>query len=184
MHSDRVKTMASGVSNKLTGQVGEHLVSSVLGMLGYYASPYSGNVPGFDVTAVHSESLKSFPVQVKTSTKGSLVQSSIGRWCNHSIDEDNCQTIGTLKPLKHPNLVWILVRLSDSGISGARFFICTERDVQKKIVQRYSAFMKKHGYRRPGGGASPQAILNIKDVAEFEDNWKILPDYQATDEAS
>lgn len=61
--------MSTGTSNKLTGQVGEHLVSAVLGTLGYYASPYSGNVPGFDVTAVHSESLKSFPVQVKASTK-------------------------------------------------------------------------------------------------------------------
>lgn len=62
--------MATGVGNKLTGQVGEHLVSAVLGTLGYYASPYSGNVPGFDVTAVHSDSLNSFPVQVKISTKG------------------------------------------------------------------------------------------------------------------
>ncbi len=173
--------MASGVSNKLTGQVGEHLVSAVLGTLGYYASPYSGNVPGFDVTAVHSESLKSFPVQVKASTKGALVQSSIDKWCNHSIDEDNRQTIGILKPLKHPSLIWVLVRLSNSGTSGARFFICTERDIQKKIVATYSAFMEKHDHRRPGGGSSPQAILNIKDVVEFEDNWKILPDYQAAD---
>lgn len=172
--------MASGVSNKLTGQVGEHLVSAVLGTLGYYASPYSGNVPGFDVTAVHSESLKSFPVQVKTSTKGALVQSTIDKWCNHSVDEDNRQTVGTLIPRKHPNLSWILVRLSDSGISSARFFICTESDIQKKIVGRYSVFMEKHGYRRPGGGASLQAILNIKDIAEFEDNWEILPDYEAT----
>ena len=172
--------MASGVANKLTGQVGEHLVSAVLGTLGYYASPYSGNVPGFDVTAVHSDSLKSFPVQVKTSTKGALVQSTIDKWCNHSIGEDNRQSIGTEKTLKHPNLIWILVRLSNAGISEARFFICTEADIQRKIVARYSAFMEKHGYRRPGGVASPQAILNIKDVAEFEDNWEILPNYQTT----
>ena len=171
--------MASGVSNKLTGQVGEHLVSAVLGTLGYYASPYSGNVPGFDVTAVHSETLKSFPVQVKTSTKGAIVQSTIDKWCGHSVDADNRQTVGNLIPRKHPNLIWILVRLSDSGISGARFFICKESDIQEKIVTRYSAFMEKHGYRRPGGGASPQAILNIKDIAEFEDNWQILPDYEA-----
>ena len=85
--------MASGTSNKLTGQVGEHLVSAVLGTLGYYASPYSGNVPGFDVTAVHSESLKSFPVQVKASTKGALVQSTIDKWCNHSIDENNWEML-------------------------------------------------------------------------------------------
>lgn len=157
-------------------------MSAVLGTLGYYASPYSGNVPGFDITAVHSESLQSFPVQVKASTKGALVQSTIDKWCKHIIDEDNRQTIGTLKPLKHPGLVWVLVRLSDSGINGARFFICTERDIQHKIVARYSAFMEKHDYRRPGGGASPQAILNIKDVAEFEDNWNILPDYKAADD--
>lgn len=174
--------MASGVSNKLTGQVGEHLVSAVLGGLGYYASPYSGNVPGFDVTAVHSESLRSFPVQVKTSTKGALVQSTIEKWCNHSVDEGNRQTIGALKSLKHPNLIWVLVRLSGSGISKARFFICTDSDIQKKIVVRYSAFMEKHGYRRPGGGASTQAILNIKDVAEFANNWGILLGYQAVDD--
>ncbi len=139
--------MASGTSNKLTGQVGEHLVSAALGTLGYYASPYSGNVPGFDVTAVHSESLKSFPVQVKASTRGALVQSTIDKWCNHSIDKNNRQTLGELTPLKHPDLIWILVRLPDSGVSGARFFICTERDIQKKIVDRYVAFMEKHGYR-------------------------------------
>lgn len=174
--------MASGTSNKLTGQIGEHLVSAVLGTMGYYASPYSGNVPGFDVTAVHSESLNSFPVQVKASTKGALVQSSIDKWCNHSIDDNNRQTIGSLKPLKHPTLIWILVRLGDSGIDGAKFFICTEYDIQQKIVARYSTFMEKHDYRRPRGGASPQAILNINDVVEFKNNWKILPGYRASDD--
>ena len=39
--------------------------------------------------------------------------------------------------------------------------------------------MQRHGYRRPGGGASVQAILNIKDMVELENNWQILPDYQA-----
>lgn len=94
-----------GVGNKLTGQVGEHLVSAVLARLDYYAPPYSGNVPGFDVTAVHSESLRSFPVQLKTSSKGALVQSTIDRWCTHSIGEDNHQSIGVLKALKHPDLI-------------------------------------------------------------------------------
>lgn len=181
VHRRLAENMASGISNKLTGQVGEHLVSAVLGTLGYYASPYSGNVPGFDVTAVHSESLKSFPVQVKASRKGALVQSTIDKWCKHSINEHNLQTIGGLTQLKHPELIWVLVRLSDSGIGDARFFICTERDIQMKIVARYTAFMEKHDYRRPRGGASPQAILDIKDVAEFEDNWAILPDYQANE---
>ena len=122
---------------------------------------------------MHPETLKSFPIQVKASSRGALVHSSIDKWCNHSIDEDNRQAIGKLKPLKHPNLVWILVRLSESGVSGARFFVCTEGDIQKKIVARYSAFMERHNYRRPGGGASQQAILNIKDVAALSGCWRL-----------
>ncbi len=132
MRSEKGKSMASGVSNKLAGQVGENLVSAVLGPLDYCASPYSGNMPGFDVTAAHPESLNSFPVQVKASTQRALVQSTIDKWCDHSIDEDNRQVIGPFKPLKHPNLIWVLVRLDDFGISGARFFICTERGIQKE----------------------------------------------------
>ena len=43
--------MSTGIRNKLTGQIGEHLVSAILGTMGYYASPYSGNVPGFETMA-------------------------------------------------------------------------------------------------------------------------------------
>jgi hypothetical protein len=37
--------------------------------------------------------------------------------------------------------------------------------------------MKRHNNRRPGGGALTQAVLNVKDMLEFEDNWDILDDY-------
>ena len=166
--------MATGKSNKLTGQIGEHLVSAMLGTMGYYASPYSGNVPGFDITAVDSETLQSFPVQVKTSNGGALVHSTINKWVEHRVDEDNYQHFGELLELKNPNIIWVMVRIENSDISTARFFICTEAQVQKKIVDRYKRFMEKHNYRRPGGGASPQAVLNLKDVIEFEDNWAVL----------
>src|SRR3546814_20065823 len=110
--------MATGKANKLTGQVGEHLVSAVLGTRGFYASPYSGNVPGFDVTAVESETLKSFPVQVKTSRSGSLVQSTIDKWCEHSINESNFQKVGKPLTLNHPELTWLMLRLPRTGIDG------------------------------------------------------------------
>jgi len=166
--------MATGIDTKLTGQIGEHLVSAILGTKGYYASPYAGNVPGFDITAVQSESLKSFPLQVKTSTNGSLVQSQIDKWCEHSLDENNFQNLGDLKELKHPNMIWVLVRLGEDNISNSRFFICREAQIQEKIVNRYRAFMERHDYRRPNGGDSKQAVLDIKDLIEFENNWKIL----------
>jgi hypothetical protein len=87
--------MSTGISNKLTGQIGEHIVAAMLGTKGFYATSYSGNVPGFDITAVHSETLQAFPDQVKTSN-GALFRSPItklganregdfSRWfmCNH-----------------------------------------------------------------------------------------------------
>lgn len=166
--------MATGIGNKLTGQIGEHIVSAKLGVLGYYASPYSGNVPGFDITAVHSETLRSFPIQVKTSTKGALVQSTIDKWCEHRLDSNNVQNIGGLKVLKHPKMIWVMVRLSAEGLDGARFFVCTEDQIQERIVARFTKFMKKHGFRRPGGGDSTQAILNLSDLVDFENNWNIL----------
>ena len=169
--------MATGARNKLTGQIGEHLVSAKLGILGYYATPYSGNVPGFDITAVNSETLQSFTIQVKTSNGGSLVHSAIDKWVEHRIEDDNSQYLGDLLELPNPNKIWIMVQLKDNTLSSARYFICTEAQIQEKIVTRYRNFMEKHNYRRPGGGASTQAILNVKDVLEFEDNWNILDGY-------
>ncbi len=32
--------MSTGTRNKFTGQIGEHLVSAILGNMGYYTSPY------------------------------------------------------------------------------------------------------------------------------------------------
>ena len=170
--------MATGTRNKLTGQIGEHLVSAMLGTMGYYASPYSGNVPGFDITAVHSETLESFPIQVKTSNGGALVHSTINKWVEHHIDENNYQHIGDLLKLSNPNIIWVMVQIKNNELSSARYFICTETQIQKKIVERFNNFMKKHNFRRPGGGASPQAVLNVKDLLEFEDNWRILPNYE------
>jgi hypothetical protein len=169
--------MATGARNKLTGQIGEHLVSAKLGILGYYATPYSGNVPGFDITAVNSETLQSFPIQIKTSNGGALVHSVIDKWVEHRIEDDNSQYLGDLLELPNPNKIWIMVQLKDNTLRSARYFICTEAQIQEKIVTRYRNFMEKHNYRRPGGGASTQAILNVKDVLEFEDNWNILDGY-------
>jgi hypothetical protein len=166
--------MATGIETKLTGQIGEHLVSAILGTKGYYASPYSGNVPGFDITAVQSESLKSFPLQVKTSTNGSLIQSQIDKWCEHSLDKNNFQKLGNLKKLKHPDMIWVIVRLANENIANSSFFLCREAQIQEKIVNRYREFMERHDYRRPNGGGSKQAVLDIKDLIEFKDNWKIL----------
>ena len=57
--------MRSGRSNKLVGQIGEFLVFAELGRRGYVATPFSGNVPDFDIIAVDARG-QSLPIQVKT----------------------------------------------------------------------------------------------------------------------
>lgn len=166
--------MSSGISNKLTAQIGEHLVSAMLGTLGFYATPYSGNVPGFDITAVDSETLRAFPVQVKTSNGGALIHSTINKWVEHSIDKKNYQQIGKPLPLHNPNLIWVMVRIKDNNLATARYFVCTEKEIQERIVNRFIKFMEKHDYRRPGGGASTQAVLDIRNMIDLENNWGIL----------
>ena len=166
--------MSTGKRNKLTGQIGEHLVSAMLGTMGYYASPYSGNVPGFDITAVDSKTLQSFPIQVKTSNGGALIHSVINKWVEHRIEKDNYQHLGNMLKLPSPNMIWVMVRIENNELNTARYFICREEQIQAKIVKRYTRFMEKHNYRRPGGGASTQAVLNLNDMEEFEDNWIIL----------
>ena len=94
--------LAIGARNKLTGQIGEHLVSAMLGTLGFYATPYSGNVPGFDITAVNSKTLQAFPIQIKTSNGGELVHSTIDKWVEHHIKDDNSQYLGDLLKLANP----------------------------------------------------------------------------------
>lgn len=92
----------------------------------------------------------------------------------HHVDKNNYQHLGKLLKLPNPNIIWIMVQIKDNEINTARYFICTEAQIQKNIVKRFKTFMEKHNYRRPGGGASPQAILNTSDVQEYEDNWEIL----------
>lgn len=173
--------MSSGAHNKLIGQIGENLVAAKLGTLGCYASPYAGNVPGFDLTAVDSQTLSSFPVQVKCSTGNTLVHSQIDRWIETHIDSTGKYSFGERVPLDHPNMLWIMVNLPKGQIENARYFICREADIQKLVVERFVAFIQRHDYRRPNGGTSKQAILTIKELGIFEDKWSAIA--QANSEA-
>lgn len=166
--------MRHKLNNKLVGQVGEHLLSAKLGMKGYYASPYAGNVPAFDITAVNAETLESFVIQVKTSTTNTLLQSDIDKWIETDIDETGLYSFGRLKELTNPDMIWVAVNLNDDNLHETRYFLCREYEIQKAIVERFVTWIKGHNYRRPKGGKSTQAILKIEDMLPFEDNWAIL----------
>ncbi|RUO59209.1 hypothetical protein [Pseudidiomarina marina] len=166
--------MASGVHTRLVGQIGENLVAAKLGTLGYYACPYAGNVPGFDLTAVDSKTLRSFPIQVKCSTGNTLVHSQIDKWIDTKIDQTGKYSFGKLKEIEHPNMLWIIVNLPNAEIESAKYYICQHKDIQRLAVKRFMEFMERNSYRRPNGGTSTQAILTIRELEVFEDNWELL----------
>ena len=100
--------MSRILNNKLVGQVGEHLLSAKLGMMGFYASLYAGNPPSFDVTAVDSKTLLSQVLQVKTSTTTTLVHSEICKWIEADVDETGLYSFGKKKERLYPDMVWVL----------------------------------------------------------------------------
>ncbi len=166
--------MATGVSTKLTGQIGEQLVSAVLGTKGFYATPFSGNVPGFDLIATNAETLESVPVQVKTSNSGTLAHSTITNWVDIKISKKGVQTIGEPVELAYPNVIWIMVQLKDQDISTARFYIATALQIQNVVIKHYRAMLAKHDGIRPRNPRTLHCALFIKDLVEFEDNWSLF----------
>ena len=60
--------MATGLSNTLTRQISEHLVTAQLGRLGIIATPFAGNVPDIDILAYANN--KTVHIQVKAINKG------------------------------------------------------------------------------------------------------------------
>ena len=108
--------MATCKGNKITGQIAEHLVAAKLGTMGYSASPYSENVPGFELTAVNSDTLKSVTVQVKTSNGGAVIQSPIDKWVEFHIYDGGYQYLGNPLKLDHPFFELLCSRHCPHGI--------------------------------------------------------------------
>lgn len=164
-------------NTKLSGQIGEHLVSAALGLQGYYAAPFSGNVPGFDLVATNAETHKSLPVQVKTSRGGSAVSiTSIDKWADVSIDDQGRQNVERLKKLDHPDLIWIICAIENGDFRAARFYITTASQIQEKVIASYRSMLEKHNGRRPRNPHSKHCAIWPSDVAEFEDNWEVIID--------
>lgn len=96
--------MSSGLSNKLTGQIGEFLACAELGKRGYIATSFTGNVPEFDLI-ITNENLKTIPIQVKTS-RGTNWPTRADLWIDIIIDEKNKRQIDNGDyNIEHPNLM-------------------------------------------------------------------------------
>ena len=162
----------SGHSNKLAGQIGEYLVCAELGRRGLIATPFSGNVPSFDVLAA-DEQCRAVPIQVKAS-RGDSWPSDARSWMNLELDSHTgVQHYNGLATITNPDLIYVCVVIAKPGEQD-RFFILTKADIQHVCVKVYSEWMEPKGWKRPRTITSFDCRYNISNIAEFEDNWQLI----------
>ncbi|CAM3702170.1 hypothetical protein [Deinococcus frigens] len=172
--------MASGLSNKLTGQIGEFLVCAELGrQLDLVATPFAGNVPAFDLLVADAQ-CRSVPIQVKTA-RGTQWPSRADTWIKLTV-VDGKQDDGGDQEIDLPNLIYVFVALAPQASAPTearqkdRFFILTKRDLQGILAPGYRAWIKdlKIPWQRPRNPASFDTRLNADQMADFEDNWELV----------
>ena len=167
--------MATGRSTNLTGQVGEFLVCAELGRRGILATPFSGNVPEFDVIAV-GEHANTVPVQVKCSNS-STWQLRLGDWLNVSYDRRRRRHVLGDKPkrrLSHLELIFVFVALDRRR--SDRFYVLSKWRVRELIYRRYLEIMEPRGYRRPRNPESMHWAISEREMSRYQDNWKLIED--------
>lgn len=128
--------MSGGRNNKLAGQIGEHLVCAELGRRGLIATPFSGNVPAFDVVAAN-EQCRTVPIQVKASRADNWPSKALD-WMEISFDpKTKKQNYLSRKKIENPDLIHVFIAIAnaDNKAGKDRFFIFTKSQLQENLRQ-------------------------------------------------
>lgn len=169
--------MSTGRDNKITGQIGEYLVCAELGRRGLIATPFSGNVPTFDVLAT-DDLCRTVPIQVK-STNGHKWLTDARKWLKIELDEKTGiqKNLGK-ENIKHPDLIYVFVAIAPLPNKEVkdRFFILTESELQVTCIKSYEKWMDGHGWKRPRSPRSYDCRFEICDVIRYEDRWSLITD--------
>ena len=164
--------MATGRSTKLTGSVGEFLVAAELCRRGLIATPFSGNVPHYDIVA-SDEYGGHLLIQVKTINKTNW-QFDVSKFVDISMDGDR-QVLENEVKEPFPNLYCVFVALGNSN-TKERYFIFTWNELRTTIVNHHNAYLKKCGGVRPKAPKSMHCSINIEEVEQYEGQWQKIQD--------
>ena len=166
--------MSKGRNNKLAGQIGEYLVCAELGRRGLIATPFSGNVPAFDILAA-DDLCRTVPIQVKAS-RGDNWPSNAQTWMNIEIaHKTKAQKNLGPKNILNPDLIFVFVAIARPDEDAKdRFFILTKKQLQIVCIKMYSAWMDKHEWKRPRKPESYDCRHRISDMQTYENNWRLI----------
>ena len=166
--------MSSGYRNNLAKQMAEHLVCVELGRRDLLATPFSGNVPNYDVL-VADRSGHALPIQVKA-TRGTSWPSNSRIWMKLELDrQTGVQKYLGPTALPTPDLIYVCVALAPlNSVRRDRFFILTMAELQGVCVSSHTAWMEGHGWKRPKNPETFDLRYEVKHLGEFEDNWALI----------
>ncbi|MFH0801393.1 MAG: hypothetical protein V2A78_03280 [bacterium] len=165
----------SRLSNNCTCRIGEFLVCAELGRKGLIATPFSSNVPKFDII-VTDEHCRTLPIQVKASNSNKYNwQTKADQWMNIEIDDKEKSQIfkGKLK-IEEPNLIFVCVAIKNKPENRDRFFILQKKDIQEICVKLYCNWMDEINWKRPKSYKSLDTRYQIEDIRKYEDNWDLV----------
>ncbi|MDA0999422.1 MAG: hypothetical protein O2807_02735 [bacterium] len=155
--------MTSGRDNKLTGQVGEHLVTAELGRLGIIATPFSGNVPDIDIVAYANK--KTTHIQVKTIKKGDL-HLNVKKFLNIDIEEKGQKITGKNNDIDR-KLIYVCVFLGER-LGEDEFYIFTQGWLQDYIYKTYL------GRKPPLNIESFHYAMRKKMILGHHNKWHLI----------
>ena len=163
-------------SKQLSKQIGENLLVAKLGELGIVASTLTGNVPDIDILAYRQDG-KSIPIQVKTVRKGSVSVGNAEHFIKISFDETTnppkiIQKVRGKQKI-NKDLIYVVI-FCRKELEAAKFYICTQGDIQKIVDKNYRAHLFKVDSVRPKNPKSTHCTYKEKDLLKFEDNWDLI----------
>lgn len=162
--------MATGHDNKLTGQIGEFLVCAELGRRGIIATPFSGNVPNFDLLVASLEG-GSAAIQVKAS-RGNSWSTQANLWLQLRL-EDNKQIENGPVMITDAQLIYVFVAIGETA-GQDRYFILTKTELQAIYVRNYRTYMEPRAWMRPRSPASFDCRCTIDDLKHGEQRWELI----------
>jgi len=155
--------MATGLSTKLTGQIGEHLVTAELGRLGIIATPFSGNVPEIDILA-HANGITGH-IQVKAINSVSW-QFDIRKFLNIELTKKGQKVLGVNDNLDR-TILCVFVSLGDS-IGKDEFYIFRWGWLQDYFLRTFV------GRKPPKNIKSFHCAIWKKDMYKHLNKWNII----------
>jgi hypothetical protein len=155
--------MATGLSTKLTGQIGEHLVTAELGRRGIIATPFSGNVPDIDILA-HSKGVTGH-IQVKAINKESW-QFDIRKFLDVDLTEKG-QTVKGINNELDRKIICVFVSLG-AELGEDKFYIFKQGWLQDYFTERY---MER---KPPQNVNSFHCAIWERDMQGHLEKWKLI----------